>query len=99
MCGGTAQIRLMNEHAKIITEQALSLPAEEREELLIALAASLGLPDAASAEGWLNGPERVVPYRLSQAEEEAVAEGQAQARRGEFVSDEEMAAFYKRHGL
>jgi hypothetical protein len=32
----------MNERAKIIAEQALSLPAEEREELLIALAASLG---------------------------------------------------------
>ncbi len=33
----------MNERAKIIAEQALSLPAEEREALLIALAASLGL--------------------------------------------------------
>ena len=32
----------MDERAKIITEQALSLPADEREELLIALAASLG---------------------------------------------------------
>jgi hypothetical protein len=32
----------MNERAKIIAEQALSLPADEREELLIALAASLG---------------------------------------------------------
>jgi predicted transcriptional regulator len=43
--------------------------------------------------------ERVGPYRLSRAEEEAVAEGLAQARRGEFVSDEEVAAFYKRHGV
>ena len=32
----------MNERAKIIAEQALSLPAKEREGLLIALAASLG---------------------------------------------------------
>jgi hypothetical protein len=32
----------MNERTKIIAEQALSLPEEEREELLIALAASLG---------------------------------------------------------
>jgi hypothetical protein len=32
----------MDERAKIIAEQALSLPADEREELLIALAASLG---------------------------------------------------------
>jgi len=32
----------MNERAKIIAEQALSLPASEREELYRALAASLG---------------------------------------------------------
>ena len=32
----------MNERAKIIAEQALSLPADEREEVVIALAASLG---------------------------------------------------------
>jgi hypothetical protein len=32
----------MNSRVKIITEQALSLPVEEREKLLIALAASLG---------------------------------------------------------
>jgi predicted transcriptional regulator len=36
---------------------------------------------------------------LSPAEEEAVREGREQARRGEFVSDEEADAFYKRHGL
>ena len=29
----------------------------------------------------------------------AIAEGLAQARRGEFVPDEEMAAFFKSHGL
>jgi hypothetical protein len=43
--------------------------------------------------------QRVGPHRLSPAGEEAVAEGLEQARRGEFVSDEEVAAFYKRHGL
>ncbi|MGA9547756.1 MAG: hypothetical protein WBS14_08785 [Rhodomicrobium sp.] len=43
--------------------------------------------------------DRVGPYRLSPDEEAAVAEGRAQARRGEFVSDEEVTAFYKRHGL
>ncbi len=32
----------MNNRAKIITEQALALPSGEREELLIALAASVG---------------------------------------------------------
>jgi hypothetical protein len=29
----------------------------------------------------------------------AVREGLEQARRGEFASDAEMAAFFKRHGL
>ena len=50
----------MNERAKIIAEQALSLPADEREDLLIALAASLGRPpferledeDAALSDGY-----------------------------------------------
>ena len=42
--------------------------------------------------------DRVGPYRLSPDEEAAVAEGRTQARRGEFVSDEEVAAFCKRHG-
>ena len=43
----------MDERTKIITEQALSLPADEREELLIAFAASLGLHsfDPLKAEG------------------------------------------------
>ena len=30
---------------------------------------------------------------------EAIQEGNAQAERREFVSDEDMAAFYKQHGL
>lgn len=29
----------------------------------------------------------------------AIREGSEQARRGEFVSDEEMAEFFKRHGV
>jgi predicted transcriptional regulator len=29
----------------------------------------------------------------------AIAEGLAQARRGDFVPDDEMAAFFKSHGL
>ena len=29
----------------------------------------------------------------------AVAEGLAQAERGDFVSDDDMAAFFKRHGV
>jgi hypothetical protein len=39
----------MNERARIITEQALSLPASEREELCRALAASLGRLQAEAA--------------------------------------------------
>jgi predicted transcriptional regulator len=37
-------------------------------------------------------------YRLSDDERAAVREGMAQAERGEFVPDEEMAEFFKRHG-
>jgi predicted transcriptional regulator len=36
------------------------------------------------------------PIRLDDATRAAIREGREQARRGEFVSDEEMAAFFKR---
>jgi hypothetical protein len=39
------------------------------------------------------------PIRVSDDEWEAIQEGNAQVERGEFVSDEDMAAFYKRRGL
>jgi predicted transcriptional regulator len=38
------------------------------------------------------------PVRLDEETRAAIREGRAQARRGEFVSDEEMAAFFKSHG-
>jgi predicted transcriptional regulator len=38
-------------------------------------------------------------YRLSGDERAAIEEGLDQADRGEFVSDEEVAAFFKHHGL
>jgi len=41
----------------------------------------------------------VRPLRVSDDEWEAIQEGNAQAERGEFVSDADMAGFYKRHGL
>lgn len=41
----------------------------------------------------------VPPLRVSDDEWAAIQEGNAQAERGEFVSDADMAAFYKRHGL
>ena len=44
----------MNERAKIITEQAFALPRDEREALYLALAESLGKPDAAIDEAWLD---------------------------------------------
>lgn len=37
------------------------------------------------------------PICLDDETRDAVREGQAQARRGEFASDEEMTAFFKRH--
>jgi predicted transcriptional regulator len=43
--------------------------------------------------------QEVSPLRVSDAEWEAIQEGNAQAERGEFVSDVEMARFYKLHGL
>ncbi len=39
------------------------------------------------------------PLRVSDDEWEAIQESNAQAERGEFVSDTDMAGFYKRHGL
>jgi len=39
------------------------------------------------------------PQRLDDATRAAVLEGFAQAERGEFASDEEMAEFFRRHGV
>jgi hypothetical protein len=41
--------------------------------------------------------KRAKPVRLDDETREAVREGRAQARRGEFASGENMAAFFKRH--
>jgi len=43
--------------------------------------------------------KRGEPVRLDDETRAAIREGRDQARRGEFVSDEEMAAFFKRHGV
>jgi predicted transcriptional regulator len=40
-----------------------------------------------------------IPLRLTDDEWAAIQEGNAQAERGEFVDEEDMAAFYKRHGV
>jgi predicted transcriptional regulator len=39
------------------------------------------------------------PVRLDDETRAAVKEGQDQARRGEFANDEDMAAFFRRHGV
>lgn len=39
------------------------------------------------------------PVRLDHETRAAVREGLGQAKRGEFVSDEDMAAFFQRHGV
>jgi predicted transcriptional regulator len=43
--------------------------------------------------------KRAQPVPLDAETRAAIREGVAQARRGEFVSDEDMAAFFKRHGV
>ena len=42
---------------------------------------------------------RMGAYRLSDDERAAIEEGLAEADRGDFVSDEDVAAFFKRHGV
>jgi hypothetical protein len=39
------------------------------------------------------------PIRLDEEARAAVQEGRAQARRGEFVSEGDMQAFFERHGV
>ena len=39
------------------------------------------------------------PVKLDEETRAAVREGRAQARRGEFVSEEDMQAFFERHGM
>lgn len=39
------------------------------------------------------------PVHLDDETRAAVREGREQARRGEFVSDKDMAAFFRRHGV
>jgi predicted transcriptional regulator len=43
--------------------------------------------------------KKVGPVALDEETRAAIREGREQARRGEFVSDEDMAAFFKRHGV
>jgi hypothetical protein len=76
---------LMNERAKIIAKQALSLPAEEREELLIALAASLGLDPFARLEEEDGALAGAYEQYLKDAWDKGIASGP-----GKFASIEDI---------
>ena len=65
--------------------KARALPEEDQDALAVAILTMADL-DAA-----------IVP--LDDEARAAIREGLEQARRGEFVSDEEMAALWRRHGL
>jgi hypothetical protein len=65
----------MNERAKIIAKQALSLPADEREELLIALAASLGLHPSERLEEEDGALPDVYKQYLKDAWDKGIASG------------------------
>lgn len=72
-----------------LLEQAIAkvrqLPAEEQDSLALAL---LSMASDGTAVAPLDEPARA-----------AIREGLEQARRGEFVPDEEISALWSRHGL
>jgi predicted transcriptional regulator len=57
--------------------------------------------DIAALEEFVRDMEarRADLYRLTEEERAAIRQGLAQAERGEFVPDEEIAEINKRHGL
>jgi hypothetical protein len=66
-------------------EQVKRLPAERQNELAEML--------ITAAESDLH------PYKLSDEDRDAVEEAQAQVARGEFATDADMSALWKRFGL
>lgn len=73
----------MNEFTKMILDRIAVWPKEAQEELVDAIV---------EIEAKHFGV-----YRLSDDEREAVREGLAQAARGQFATDEQIAAFYNRY--
>ena len=70
------------------------------EALIERIASWPGRAQEEAVESLLSIEARYVDgYHMSSDERSAVLEGLAQADRGEFVSDEEVAAFFKRHGI
>jgi predicted transcriptional regulator len=74
----------MNAKLQNLFERIAALP----DELLDEIARSID-----EIERW-----RGDVFRLTEEERAAVRKGMEAARRGEFVTDEELAAFYRRHG-
>jgi predicted transcriptional regulator len=75
----------MNKRLETLVERISSLPEEAQDELL---------DHIMEIESRQPGA-----YRLSDDERAAVKKGLEAAERGEFVSDEDMAVFFKRHGV
>jgi predicted transcriptional regulator len=75
----------MTKMLKEAVEKLSQLPDERQDEL------ARMLIDVAAND--------LSPYHLTDEERAAVEEGLAQADRGEFASDEEVAAMWKRFGL
>jgi predicted transcriptional regulator len=76
---------MTKEQIKSILDSVYSWPVEDQEELI---------EFAREIES-----RRTGVYVMSDEERAAVQEGLEQARRGEFVSDEEMDAFWKKIGV
>ena len=75
----------MNKRLKTLIERVSALPEEAQDELLDIVAV---------IEARQSGV-----YHLTDDERAGVRRGLEAAKRGEFASDEEMAAFFKRHGV
>ena len=75
----------MNKRLETLIERVSALPEETQDELL---------DHVALIEARQSGV-----YHLTDDERAAVKKGLEAAERGEFVSNEDMAAFFKRHGV
>jgi predicted transcriptional regulator len=80
----TCYLLPMNAKLQNLFERIAALP----DELLDEIAQSID-----EIERW-----RGDVFRLTDEERAAVRKGMEAARRGEFVTDKELAAFYRRHG-
>jgi len=76
---------MTKEQINAVLERVRSWPEQDQEEL-----AELAREIEARRSGL---------YVMSDEERAAVQEGLEQARRGEFVSDDEMDAFWKKYGV